>query len=269
MEYTTIEYRQEDNIGIIRLNRPHRMNAVIEEMYIEIQQALKAAQNDTAVRTVILTGSVLEKNGVVKQAFCAGADLKKHAEGDRTEAQKRKYIMLGQYATKALYEFPKPTLAVINGPARGAGVEMALNCDFVFMAHDATVALTETSLGTFIGGAVTYNLVRMVGLQAAKEIVYTGTVIDGKKAVALGLALRTYPIEELFQEAQAFAELLASRAPVSLQWAKKRLQQMYGFDHDTVLLLEADAVFSCMNTEDWHEGIRSFNEGRAPEFKGV
>ena len=269
MEYTTIEYRQEDNIGIIRLNRPHRMNAVIEEMYIEIQQALKAAQNDTAVRTVILTGSVLEKNGVVKQAFCAGADLKKHAEGDRTEAQKRKYIMLGQYATKALYEFPKPTLAVINGPARGAGVEMALNCDFVFMAHDATVALTETSLGTFIGGAVTYNLVRMVGLQAAKEIVYTGTVIDGKKAVALGLALRTYPIEELFQEAQAFAELLAARAPVSLQWAKKRLQQMYGFDHDTVLLLEADAVFSCMNTEDWHEGIRSFNEGRAPEFKGV
>ncbi len=269
MEYTSIEYMQEDNIGIIRLNRPYRMNAVIEEMYIEIQQALKAAKADTGVRAVILTGSVLEKNGVVKQAFCAGADLKKHAEGDRTEAQKRKYIMLGQYATKALYEFPKPTIAAINGPARGAGVEMALNCDFVFMAHDATVALTETSLGTFVGGAVTYNLVRMVGLQAAKEIVYAGSVIDGERAVELGLALRTYPIEALFAEAKAFAELLAARAPVSLQWAKKRLQQMYGFDHDTVLLLEADAVFSCMNTEDWHEGIRSFNEGRAPEFKGV
>jgi enoyl-CoA hydratase len=146
---------------------------------------------------------------------------------------------------------------------------MALNCDFVFMAHDATVALTETSLGTFIGGAVTYNLVRMVGLQAAKEIVYAGTVINGKKAVELGLALRTYPIEELLPEAKAFAELLATRAPVSLAWAKKRLQQLYGFDHDTVLLLEADAVFSCMNTEDWHEGIRSFNEGRPPKFKGV
>jgi enoyl-CoA hydratase len=269
MKYTTIEYSQEDKIGIIRLNRPQRMNAVIEEMYIEIQQALKVAENDASVRVVILTGSVLKKNGVVKQAFCAGADLKKHAAGDRTEAQKRRYIMLGQYATKAIYEFPKPTIAAINGPARGAGVEMALNCDFVFMAHDATVALTETSLGTFIGGAVTYNLVRMVGLQAAKEIVYAGSVIDGKKAVELGLALRTYPIEKLITEAKAFAELLATRAPISLQLAKKRLQQMYGFDHDSVLLLEADAVFSCMNTEDWHEGIRSFNEGRTPVFKGV
>ena len=269
MEYTTIEYRQEDNIGIIRLNRPQRMNAVIEEMYIEIQEALKVAESDASVRAVILTGSVLRKNGVIKQAFCAGADLKKHSEGDRTEAQKRKYIMLGQYATKSLYEFPKPTIAAINGPARGAGVEMALNCDFVFMAHDATLALTETSLGTFIGGAVTYNLVRMVGLQTAKEIVYAGTVIDGQKAVELGLALRAYPIERLFAEAKAFAEILAARAPVSLQWAKKRLQQMYGFDHDTILLLEADAIFSCMNTADWHEGIRSFKEGRAPEFKGV
>ena len=269
MKYTTIEYMQENNIGFIKLNRPTRMNAVIEEMYIEIQEALKAAEADAAVRAVVLTGSVLKKKGMVKQAFCAGADLKKHAEGDRTEAQKRNYIMLGQYATKALYEFPKPTIAAINGPARGAGVEMALNCDFVFMAHDATLALTETSLGTFVGGAVTYNLVRMVGLQAAKEIVYAGTVIDGKKAVELGLALRTYPIEELFAQAKAFAELLAARAPISLRWAKKRLQQMYGFDHDAVLLLEADAIFSCMNTADWHEGIQSFKEGRTPEFKGV
>ena len=152
MGYTTIEFDLEDGIGIIRLNRPHRMNAVIEEMYTEIQQVLKAAETDPAVRAVILTGSVREKNGVAKQAFCAGADLKKHAAGDRTEAQKRKYIMLGQHATRALYEFSKPTIAAVNGPARGAGVEMALNCDFVFMAHDATVALTETSLGTFIGG---------------------------------------------------------------------------------------------------------------------
>jgi len=118
MEYTTIEYSQEGNIGIIRLDRPYRMNAVIEEMYVEIQHALRTAEDDAAIRAVILTGSQLEKNGIVKQAFCAGADLKKHAAGDRSEAQKRKYIMLGQYATKALYEFPKPTIAAINGPAR-------------------------------------------------------------------------------------------------------------------------------------------------------
>ena len=85
MEYTTIEYLQNDQIGIIRLNRPHRMNAVVEEMYFEIQQVLKAAEGDPAVRAIILTGSVLKKDGIAKQAFCAGADLKKHAAGDRSE----------------------------------------------------------------------------------------------------------------------------------------------------------------------------------------
>jgi enoyl-CoA hydratase len=268
MEFETINYSQDQNIGIIQLNRPHRMNAVIEEMYLEIQQVLKIAENDNSVRALILTGSVLEKNGVVKQAFCAGADLKKHAQGDRTEAQKRKYIMLGQDATQAIYTFPKPFIAAINGPARGAGAEMALNCDFVFMAHDATVAFTETGLGTFIGGAVTYNLVRMIGLQAAKELIYAGTVIDGKKALEIGLALRSYPVDQLLSEAKAFAGLLASRAPISLQLAKKRLQQLYGSDHDSILLLEADAVFTCMASEDWHEGIRAFAENRRPIFEG-
>ncbi len=268
MEFEAINYTQDHNIGIIQLNRPHRMNAVIEEMYLEIQQVLKIAENDDSVRALILTGSVLKKNGMVKQAFCAGADLKKHAQGDRTEAQKRKYIMLGQDATKAIYTFPKPFIAAINGPARGAGAEMALNCDFVFMAHDATLAFTETGLGSFIGGAVTYNLVRMIGLQAAKELIYAGTVIDGKKAIEIGLALRSYPVDQLLSEAKSFAGLLASRAPISLQLAKKRIQQMYGFDHDSILLLEADAVFTCMNSEDWHEGIRAFAENRRPVFKG-
>ena len=179
MEYQTIQYSKEENIGIVRLNRPERMNAVIEEMYEELQDLMGRAELDDEVRVLILTGSVMQKGAVEKQAFCAGADLKKHAGGERTHAEQRQYIMLAHETTRKIYEFSKPFIAAVNGPARGAGVEMALNCDFIFMAENATLGLTETGLGTFVGGAITYHLPRMVGMSRAKELIYTGKIIDG------------------------------------------------------------------------------------------
>ena len=268
MNYDTIQFLRHGYIGIIRLNRPERMNAVIEEMYLEIQDVLELARSDESIRVLILTGSVLKRGDVEKQAFCAGADLKKHASGERTHAQKREYILLAHETTKRIYEFPKPIIAAVNGPARGAGSEMAMNCDFVFMAEEATIAFPETGLGTFVGGGVTYHLPRIVGLIRAKELVYSGRVIDGKTAVELGLALKCFPITELLKETKAFAEALAGRAPVSMSLAKKRLQQSPALDIETVVHLEAEAILTCMDTEDWHEGIRSFNEKRKPEYKG-
>ncbi len=268
MAYETIEFLKDGTIGIIRLNRPERMNAVIEEMYLEIQDVLERVRFDGSIRALILTGSVLKRGDVEKQAFCAGADLKKHAGGERTHAQKREYILLAHETTKRIYEFPKPIIAAVNGPARGAGSEMAMNCDFVFMAKEANIAFPETGLGTFVGGGVTYHLPRIVGLPRAKELVYSGRIVDGKTAVELGLALRCYQIEELLKETKTFARALAERAPVSMDLAKKRLQQSPALDIETVVHLEAEAILTCMDTEDWHEGIRSFNEKRKPEYKG-
>ena len=268
MNYDTIEYIKDGNLGIIRLNRPERMNAVIEEMYLEIQDVLGRAREDVTNRALILTGSVLRKGGVDKQAFCAGADLKKHSTGERSHAQKREYIMLAHDTTRLIYECPKPVIAAINGPARGAGAEMALSCDFIFMAEDATLAFPETGLGSFVGGGVTYHLPRVVGLAKAKELIYSGRVIDGRGALDMGLALRCFPVERLLEEAKSFAQELCGKAPISIDWAKKRLQQSDALDIETVVLLEAEAILACMDTEDWHEGIRSFDEKRTPVFKG-
>jgi enoyl-CoA hydratase len=268
MTYDTIKFQKDGYVGIISLDRPERMNAVIEEMYIEIQDVLGLARSDESIRALMLTGSVLKKGNVEKQAFCAGADLKKHATGERTHLQKREYILLAHETTRMIYEFPKPIIAAVNGPARGAGSEMAMNCDFIFMAEEATIAFPETGLGTFVGGGVTYHLPRIVGLTKAKELVYSGMVIDGKEAVQLGLALRCFPVNELSEKTKAFAEELAVRAPVSMGLAKKRLQQSPALDIETVIHLEAEAILTCMDTEDWHEGIRSFNEKRKPEYKG-
>ena len=268
MGYETIQYTCEGHTGILRLNRPERMNAVIEEMYLEIQDALNVAREDVNVRVLILTGSVLKRGDVEKQAFCAGADLKKHDTGDRTHSQKRAYILLAHETTRLLHEFPKPTIAVVNGPARGAGTEMALNCDFILMSEEATLAFPETGLGTFVGGGITSLLPRMVGLTKAKDLIYSGQVIDGKEALALGLALNSLPLQSLMDQAKEFAESIGEKAPISLALAKKRLQQSSTLDLRTVLQLEAEAILSCMDTEDWHEGVRAFNEKRKPQYKG-
>ncbi|MBF0450632.1 MAG: enoyl-CoA hydratase/isomerase family protein [Candidatus Magnetomorum sp.] len=268
MTYNTIFYLTDENIGIIRLNRPERMNAVNEEMYLEIQDVLKRVESDTDIRTLILTGSVLKKGESEKQAFCAGADLKKHSTGERTIEQKRQYIELAHDTTRRIYNLSKPVIAAINGPARGAGTEMALNCDFIFMAETASIAFPETGLATFVGGGVTSLLVKILGLTKAKELIYTGRVLDGITAENIGLALRCCPLDKLFFEAKNFAKLLAEKAPISIKYAKKYLQESEGLDIKHALKFETEAILACMETEDWHEGLRSFNEKRKAVYKG-
>jgi len=269
MSYTTILYEKTGRVAIIRLNRPERMNAVIEEMYRELQDAIGEAVRDDTVRALVLTGSVLVKDGRERQAFCAGADLKEHSAGKRDHRGKRFYIELAHETTRMIYECEKPVIAAVNGAARGAGAEMALNCDFVLMADTASIAFPETGLGTFVGGGVTAHLPAMLGTMKAKELVYTGKVLGGNEAVSMGLALASYPVARLMDEAMKLAETIAAKAPVSLAYAKKRLQDAAGHDIKTVLMLETDAILSCMDTEDWHEGIRAFEEKRTPEYRGT
>jgi enoyl-CoA hydratase len=268
MSYRTVVFDREGTTGIIRLNRPERMNAVNEEMYSELIEILEKTAGDTAVRSLVITGSVRVKDGKEKQAFCAGADLKKHGEGDRTHAQKRAYIELAHRATAGIYRYPKPVIAAVNGPARGAGTEMALNCDFIFMAEDASMAFPETGLGTFVGGGVTVHLPKMIGVMKAKELVYTGRVINGDEAVSMGLALESLPVASLMDRVLEFCSLLGEKGPVSMKLAKERLQNSGELDFATALHLETDAILSCMDTEDWHEGVQAFAEKRKPDYKG-
>lgn len=268
MNYQTIEYKRHDQIGIIKLNRPERMNAVIEAMYEEIQDILKQTAEDGLVRVLIITGSILRKGDKIKQAFCAGADLKEHATGQRTHAQKRQYIQLAHKTTQMIYEFPKPVIAVMNGPARGAGAEMALNCDFIIMADSATIAFPEIGLGTFVGGGVTRHLQVLVGSMKARELIYTGKVLDGQAAVAYGVALKSFPIADLDTNSLTFAKELAKKAPLSLKFAKERLRTASSLDLDTVLALETEMILACMDSDDWQEGINAFRDHRNPVFTG-
>lgn len=255
-------------MGIIRLNRPGRMNAVNETMYQEILDALSRSESDPDIRVILITGSVYRKDNRQKQAFCAGADLKEHASGRRGLSDRKKYISLAHRTTRSVYEFPKPIIAVINGPARGAGAELALNCDFLIMADSASIAFSETGLGTMVGGGITRHLPALIGLNRAKALIYTGTVVQGPEAVEMGLALRSCSIEDLMPLAMNLARELADKAPLSLKLAKKMLQENGLLNLQTVLKKETESILNCMETADWHEGIRSFMEKRKPIFRG-
>ena len=268
MALETVLFDRDEAVGIIRLNRPDRMNAVIEQMYIDLQTVLNAAREDASIRALILTGSVRKRPEGDKQAFCAGADLKKHSAGDRSMWQKREYIFLAHDTTRRIYEFPKPVIVAVNGPARGAGTEMALNGDFLMMADTATIGFPETGLATFVGGGVTYHLSKLIGIMKAKELIYTGKILNGAEAAAVGLAIKSVPLDQLMPEALALAGDLTQKAPVSLGFAKSLIQQAPHRDLETVLLAESEAILACMNTEDWHEGIASFAEKRKPIFRG-
>ncbi|MFH1845675.1 MAG: enoyl-CoA hydratase/isomerase family protein [bacterium] len=268
MKYTAIEIARENEVMIIRLNRPERMNAVNEAMYTEIQDVLNKTGADHEIRSLIITGSVLKRHCVEKQAFCAGADLKDHSSGRRDQAARRAYIELAHETTRMIYSYPKPTIAAVNGPARGAGLEMAINCDFILMAETATMAFTEVGLGTFVGGASTSLLPTLIGMTKAKELIYTCKVIDGNQALALGLASRTVPVAQLTEAALSLANELSEKAPISMRMAKNLLHSSRLYDIETALKHETEAILACMETEDWHEGIRAFAEKRKPVYTG-
>jgi len=268
MAYETIIYECQDGVGILRLNRPDRMNAVIEQLYLDIQDVLEKAEKDDNVRALILTGSIRKRPEGDKQAFCAGADLKEHKKGERTPWQKREYILLAHETTRRLFVFPKPVIVAVNGAARGAGSELALNGDFLLMADTASIAFPETGLGTFVGGGVTSHLGKLIGRQKAKELVFTGRVLDGPAAVEMGLAMKSYPIDELMPAALELAAVMAKKAPISMKFAKTILNQAESLDLQTALMIEAEAILACMTTEDWREGIVAFAEKRTPKYYG-
>ena len=259
MSYETIIYTHRDAVAEIRFNRPHRLNAVVEQFYRELLDALLVAEKDNDVSVVVLTGE--------GRAFCVGADLKEHGKGERTDLQKLEYLNLGNDVCERIFRFPKVVIAAVNGFALGAGAEMSCAADFVLIKQSAQIGFPEISIGTHVGGAVTEILPRLVGLAKAKELIITGRRIDGAEAHAIGLATRVFSDNEFEAGVEEFARLIGSKAPISMRFAKQHLNDMHQ-DYASRLVTEVAALRTCMLTEDWKEGVRAFAEKRTPRFTG-
>ena len=251
---------REGDVLWLTLNRPARLNAVNLPLYEALSAAIATADGDPAVRAIVLTGE--------GRAFCAGADLAAHADGPKPAGERRRYARAAQRANRALQRCGAPVIAAVNGPAVGAGLELALSCDLIVVAADAKLRLPEIALGTFFGGGVAHTLPQRVGSARARSLLYLGDFFTGAEAAAMGLAETAVPAEAVTETARALAKRLAERAPVSLRLAKRLLSRAPRMSRGAVMRAEERALVECMGTADWIEGVAAAREKRTPRFTG-
>jgi 2-(1,2-epoxy-1,2-dihydrophenyl)acetyl-CoA isomerase len=256
-----------DGIATLTLNRPASRNALTRDMLNQMAQTLPRLAQDPAVRLVVLTG----QGG----AFCAGGDVKGFANRAADSSQAPSFEHSAQSlrgvmeVSRWLHEMPKPTLAVISGPAAGAGLSMALACDMRIAASDAklTTAFSKVGLSGDFGGS--YFLNHIVGAAKAREMYFTAQVILGEEAARIGLVHRAVPANQLAQAAQAWAQELAALPTIAVGYMKRNLNAgLRGASLAEVLDLEATHMIRTFETQDHKSAAKAFVEKRAPNFEG-
>jgi enoyl-CoA hydratase len=247
--------RVETDAGVqeIQLNRPDRLNAVSEEVYADLEAAVRSAAENAEVRAVLLTGA--------GRAFCAGADLKAHAERERTPAERRAYVWAGQRVCRLLQRMPQPVVVAVQGHAIGAGAELALSADVIVCAEDAVFSFPEVGLGTFVGGGVSQRLPLAVGTIRAKQLLLLGRTLTGAEAVRWGMATEAVPADDLRRRAVEIAQQLAEQPRLSTSLAKDALGRVGSTSLDEALVFEAEGLLGCMESDDWTAGVRRFTDG--------
>jgi enoyl-CoA hydratase/carnithine racemase len=244
----------------VTLNRPDAANAMSTQMGLDIMNLFEDLNLDPGeVRCVVLTGAG-------EKVFCAGADLKER-KGMTDDTWVRQHVMY-ERMVRAIIGCPLPIIAAVNGAAYAGGCEIALACDFIYASETARFALTEVTLGIMPGAGGTQNLARAVGERRAKEIVLTGKPITAAEAHEWGMVNKLLPAKDLLREAVATAGVIARNAPISVRQAKQSIARGTNMSLWDGLAFEIEAYNRMVPTEDRREGILSFNEKRAPNFKG-
>jgi len=260
-DYTTLSVEPDgEHVLVVTLNRPEVLNAINTQMGIDLLDLWTrlTAEPDQA-RCVVLTGAG-------DRAFCAGGDLKER--DGMTEHAWRAQHEIFERGFSALLNCPVPVIAAVNGHAFGGGLETALACDFAYAARGARLGLSEVSLGIMPGGGGTQLLPRAAGERRAKELILTAAPFTTEDAYAWGIVNRLCDPGETLGDALATARRIAGNAPLSTRQAKKSIHYGLQMDLDTGYRFEIEAYNRLIPTEDRLEGVRAFNEKRAPEFKG-
>ena len=259
MEYKHLIYEAASGIATITLNRSKVMNALSLALLRELLQAATRAEGNPAIRALIVTGAG-------ERAFAAGADIAAFRNMGAGEALG--FLKEVQAVMNRIERLKKPVLAAVNGYALGAGCELALACDLIYAAETAKFGLPEVNLGIIPGGGGTQRLPRRVGGARAKELIYTGEMIDAQEAYRIGLVNRVFPAPELMAGTRKLAEKIALKGAGAIASAKRVITEGADLDLKRALALEAKACALCFDTEDKTEGVSAFLEKREPRFKG-
>lgn len=259
MQYRTILYEKENGIGVVCINRPQALNALNSEVLSELYQVFGEISTDNKVKVVIITGAG-------DKAFVAGTDITEMKSCSSLEI--KSFAMAARKANEAIYNLGKPIIAAINGFALGGGLELAMVCDLRICSENAKFGQPEINLGIIPGGGGTQRLTRLVGMTKAKELLFTGDMIDAQTAVDIGLVNKVVPAGKLMDEAKALAQKLLDKGAVALRLAKTAINSGTNMDLVSALDFEAECFAMCFSTEDQKEGMNAFIEKRKPKFQG-
>lgn len=255
-EFIKVNPQVEKHIALIELHRPKELNALNRQLMLEVRDALKALDEDDAVRVIILTGG--------EKVFAAGADIKQMANATAIDM-----VNIDQFSTwDQIKKTKKPIVAAVSGFALGGGCELAMTCDMIIASDTAKFGQPEIKIGTMPGAGGTQRLTRAVGKALAMELVLTGRFLSAEEALSVGLVNKIVPAELLLFETIRFATQIAQQSPVAVKLAKESVLNAFNSSLDEGLIFERKNFYLTFASEDQKEGMAAFVEKRAPDFKG-
>jgi 2-(1,2-epoxy-1,2-dihydrophenyl)acetyl-CoA isomerase len=252
----------EDGVATLTFNRPDRMNALSTPRMDGLLEGLPRLAGDPTVRVVVLTGA--------GRAFCAGGDVKSMAEGgeERSAAEATARLRSRMEVSRILHELPKPTIAMVNGAAAGAGLAFALACDLRIAGASARLVTAFVRVGFSGDFGGSYFLTRLAGTAKARELYFTGRPVDADEAFSLGLVNRVVPDDQLPDATMELARSLAQGPQIALALMKRNLNCAESGGLAELLDMEAAHQVQTGRTEDHREAAKAFVEKRAPVFVG-
>ena len=254
-----VEVTHDGHVSTLTINRPDKLNALSQEVLSDLSAAVDAVAANVDTWAVVITGT--------GKAFVAGADIA--AMKDMTEAEGLAFGALGHDVFSAIENLRCPVIAAVNGFALGGGCELALACDFIYASSKAKFGQPEVSLGIIPGFGGTQRLPRRVGSAGARELIYTGKMINAAEALRLGLANAVFEPDELLGAAAKTAAEIASKGPLAVASAKRLIRDGIDLPLPEANRLEQAAFGDAFGTEDQSEGMAAFLEKRAATFKGA
>lgn len=257
--YQFLTYTTASGVGVITLNRPEVYNALNDEITFELQDALKAVAKDDQVRVVVITGA--------GKAFCSGQDLKA-ASGEQKRSFMKSLHTRYNPIIRAMRNLPKPIIGRVNGVAAGAGCSLALACDIIVAAEEATFIEVFINIGLVPDSGSAYFLPRLVGMAKAFELCSMGSRVKAAEAEAIGLINKAVPVDQLDAAVKTYTDYFATAPTKSIGIIKRMLNKSTTASLDEMLEYEAWCQEIAGTSHDYHEGVRAFLEKRKPEFKG-
>jgi len=262
VSYATVLYAVEGGVATVTMNRPEKLNALSDELANEVQDAIRAAGDDDAVRVIVLTGA--------GKGFCSGLDLTGPRGNGREPSRKERLDDFGWVGRAPLLisSIDKPVIAAINGPAAGAGLSLALAADIRLMARGVRLTTGYIRRGLSPDGGMTFFLPRIVGQARAADLILSSRWIESEECAQIGLVAQLFPAQEFQQAVGRYAAELASGPPVGMAYAKRLLVQSMTSDLPSMLRAELVNIRACFATDDVREGMRAFAEKRTAAFSG-